>query len=45
VHAERPERVLVLPDDAEVLAVAVDAEDLAEVAVVDHRFTFLHAGW
>ena len=32
VHAERPERVLVRADDAEVLAVAVDAEHVAELA-------------
>src|SRR4051812_5408046 len=31
VHAERPERVLVRPHDPEVLAVAVDAEHLAQV--------------
>ena len=35
VDAERPERVLVLPDRAEVLAVAVDAEHVAELARVD----------
>ena len=35
VDAERPERVLVRADDAEVLAVAVDAGDVAELAGVD----------
>ncbi len=35
VHAERPERVLVRADDAEVLPVAVDAEHVAELARVD----------
>ena len=35
VDAERPERVLVRADDAEVLAVAVDAEHVAELARVD----------
>ena len=35
VDAERPERVLVLADLAEVLAVAVDAEHVAELARVD----------
>ena len=35
VHPERPERVLVRPDHAEVLPVAVDARDLAERAGVD----------
>ena len=35
VDAERPERVLVRADHAEVLAVAVDAGDVAELAGVD----------
>jgi hypothetical protein len=35
VDAERPERVLVLADLAEVLAVAVDAQDLPELASDD----------
>ena len=35
VDAEAPERVLVAPDRAEVLAVAVDVEDVAELARVD----------
>ena len=43
VHAERPERVLVLADLAEVLAVAVDAEHLAELARVDQLLELLHA--
>ena len=43
VHAERPERVLVLADRAEVLAVAVDAEHVAEVAGVDELLQLAHA--
>ena len=35
VHAEAPERVLVLPDRPQVLAVPVDVEHLAELARVD----------
>ena len=35
VHAERPERVLVAADDAEVLAVRVHAQELAELAGVE----------
>ena len=44
VDAERPERVLVLADRAEVLAVAVDAEDVAEVARVDELLELADAG-
>ena len=44
VHAERPERVLVLADDPEVLAVAVDAEHVAELAGVDELLQLQHAG-
>ena len=44
VNAERPERVLVLADHAEVLAVAVDAEDVAELAGVDELLQLAHAG-
>ena len=36
MDAERPERVLVRADDPEVLAVAVDAEHLAELTRADH---------
>ena len=43
VHAERPERVLVRADDAEVLAVAVHAEHLAELARVDELLQLPHA--
>ena len=42
VDAERPERVLVLADLAEVLAVAVDDEHLAELPVVDQLLQLLH---
>jgi hypothetical protein len=38
VHAKRPQGVLVRPDRAEVLAVAVDAEHVAELARVDDAF-------
>src|SRR5581483_1063089 len=44
VHAERPERVLVRADDAEVLPVAVDAEHLAELAGIDQLLQLAHAG-
>ncbi len=44
VDAERPERVLVRADDAEVLAVAVHAEHLAELARVDQLLQLLDAG-
>src|SRR5205823_8687090 len=44
VDAERPERVLVGADDAEVLAVAVDAEHVAELARVDQLLQLPHAG-
>src|SRR6266508_3316692 len=43
VNAERPERVLVLADDPEVLAVAVDAEHLAELPRVDELFQLPNA--
>ena len=43
VHAERPERVLVRPHDAEVLTVAVDAEHLAQLAEVDERLQLADA--
>ena len=43
MHAERPERVLVRAHDAEVLAVAVHAEHLAELARVDQLLQLLHA--
>ena len=36
MDAERPEGVLVGPDDPEVLAVPVDAEHVAELAGGDH---------
>jgi hypothetical protein len=45
VHAERPERVLVLADLAEVLPVAVDAEHVAERRRVDELLQLAHAGW
>src|SRR4029453_17044426 len=35
VHAERPQRVLVLADLAEVLAVAIHAEHVSELALLD----------
>ena len=44
VDAERPERVLVLADDPEVLAVAVDAQHVAELAGVDEPLQLLDAG-
>ena len=44
VHAERPERVLVRPHDAEVLPVRVDAEHLAELARVDELLQLSDAG-
>ena len=44
VDAERPERVLVRADHAEVLAVAVDAGDLAERAGVDELLHLAEAG-
>src|SRR3954471_14557024 len=44
VHAQRPERVLVRADDAEVLPVAVDAQHVAELAVVDQLLQLAHAG-
>ena len=44
VDAERPERVLVRADDAEVLAVAVDAGDVAELAAVDELLHLLQPG-
>ena len=43
VHAERPQRVLVRADDAEVLSVAVDAQDLAELARIDQFLQLQHA--
>src|SRR3954451_18852816 len=42
VDAERPERVLVLADLAEVLAVAVDDEHVAELPLVDQLLQLLH---
>ena len=44
VDAERPERVFVLADLAEVLAVAVDDEHVAELPVVDQLLQLLD-GW
>src|SRR6201984_1066238 len=44
VDAERPERVLVLADHAEVLAVAVGDEHLSELAAVDALLQLLHGG-
>ena len=44
VHAERPQRVLVLADHTEVLPVAVDAQHVAELAGVDQRLQLVHAG-
>ena len=44
MHAERPERVLVGADPAEVLAVRVDAEHVAEVACVDQPLHLLDRG-
>ena len=44
VDAERQERVLVRADHAEVLAVAVDAGDLAELAGVDEVLHLAQAG-
>ena len=44
MDAERPERVLVRAHDAEVLAVAVDAEHLAELAGVDQLLQLPDAG-
>ena len=41
MDAERPERVLVRPDDAEVLAVAVDVEHVAQLARVDELLELL----
>src|SRR5439155_15658401 len=43
VDAERPERVLILPDLAEVLAVAVDVEDVAELVRLDQLLQALDA--
>ena len=45
VDAERPQRVLVGADHAEVLTIAVDAGDLAELARVDGSFTLRSPGW
>ena len=44
VDAERPERVLVRANDPEVLAVAVDAKHVAELAGVDQLLQLLDAG-
>src|SRR4051812_3454739 len=44
VDAERPERVLVRADDAQVLPVPVDAEHLAQLAAVDELLQLLDAG-
>jgi hypothetical protein len=44
VDAERPERVLVLADLAEVLAIAVDVEDLTELSGVDQALQLLDGG-
>ena len=44
MDAQRPERVLVVADDPEVLPVAVDAEHVAERAGVDELFQLLDAG-
>ena len=44
VHAERPERVLVRAHDAEVLAVAVHAQHVAELTVVDQLLELANAG-
>ncbi len=44
VDAERPERVLVGPDAAEVLAVPVDAEHVPELARVDELLQLADAG-
>ena len=44
MDAERPERVLVLADDPEVLPVAVDAEDVAERAGADQLLQLLDTG-
>ena len=45
VDAERPERVLVLADLPEVLPVAVDVEDVAELAGLDQLLELRTAGW
>ena len=45
VDAERPERVLVRADNPEVLAVPVDAQDLAELAARDQLLQLLDGGW
>ena len=45
VDAERPERVLVRPDAPQVLAVAVDAEHVAERTGVDESLSFCTPGW
>src|SRR5581483_9604490 len=44
VDAERPQCVLVRAHDPEVLAVSVDAEDLAELSGSDELLQLLHAG-
>ena len=44
VGAEAPERVLVGADDAQVLPVAVEVEDLAERALVHEVLQLLHGG-
>ena len=44
VDPERPERVLVLADHAEVLPVSVDHQDVAERAFVDELLELLYAG-
>ena len=44
VRAERPERVLVRPDLAEVLAVSVQVENVAELSGVDHLLQLGHGG-
>ena len=44
VHAQAPERVLVAADRSQVLTVAVDVEDLAELACVDELLQLGHAG-
>jgi hypothetical protein len=44
VDAERPERVLVRPECPEVLTVAVDVENVAQLARVDDLLQPLHGG-
>ena len=45
VHAERPERVLVRPDDSEVDAVPVHTQHVAELSRIDQFLELDTPGW